>query len=674
MVAAKIDVVGANANNKAFPEAVREGVVHLVALAQRGIVEELVDRVRIQRTGFMGFDGLVYLILYASMAARDGGLRAVWGAVSSHSAKVAGIVGREALPSSSAMSRLLAAATLEEVRGFSRWLLVQASGVLGVMREPITCFIDGAGRRRRLFAFDPVRIAVRWRGCPEGEDLPSVRRRSEELVAPGHTGRKRGEAVVSIGVIEDLGTSAVIDATISRGNGDGRMMFSQAVDAVAETMGWLEQPVSEALLLADGEFGWVPYFDVSIARNVPFLTRCSRYEILDRPDVRARLAEGPWTRVTDSGGGPTRWAVEIGTIELDPGRDTRRDDGARYQPVKVRIVASRYDSPPEGPGCGHQIGDHRVELFASHGVHPSSLAANDVVSMFYARCGQENSFLQQKKLGVHRVVSNTLAGQLFAAIAAFFVWNLRIVAGVQIAPPLPEGSVPAPRVAVTGEVPVLPPLPAPIPPATPDAVPVLADALGRVDWAAFERIRLGWRWIPDRSVLLDPSGHELVLSGVERHRNRRKLRFLDRGRAIQATLNVPEAVGIAIATALRGEPPPARPERIQPPIVTPNDDPPTFAIRWPELRAAAARNAFKEAARQTVVTVRVPPPPTSPQRHPLVEESRPRRQHRRLTWKQRIATYAARAVAAVSLATPDGQLAAWLRGLPPKSAAATART
>jgi len=674
MVAAVVKVMCPSANNQAFPDAVREGILHLVALVQRGMVGELVERVRVQRTGFMGVDGLVYLILYASMTVRAGGLRAVWAAVSSHSAKVAGIMGRAALPSSSAMSRLLASATVEEVYGFSRWLLVQASGVLAVMRAPVCGALDGQGRPRRLFAFDPVRIAVRWRGCPEGEDLPPVRRRSEELVAPGHAGRKRGEAVVSIGVVEDLGSGAVLDVTISRGNGDVRKMFCRAADAVVETMGWLSQPLSEALLVSDGEFGWVPYFAECAARDLPFLTRCSRYELLDRADVRARLEQGPWTRVDDSGSGPTRSAVEVGSIELEPGRSTLRDDGSRYDPVTVRLVISRYGASAEDRGCGHHIGDGRFELFASIGVAPSSLSASDVVTTFYARCGQENSFLQQKLLGVHRVVSNSLAGQLFAAVAAFLVWNLRLVAGVQLSPPLPPGSAPAPRIPVNGEPPILSPLPGPAATAS-DAPPSLAEALARLDWKRFLRLRPGWSWDPDRCVLVDPRGTELALSGVERNGKRRKLRFMSRGRGPQATLNVSEEVGIEMATSLRGEPPPARPVPVQAPIVTQHDEPPPFAIRWPEFCCAGARNAFRTLARKTEVTVRLPPPPPLvPRAHPLVEPNRERRRHRRLTWAERTARNAAHRAAVVRVATPDVRLARWLHELPRHSAGARAGT
>lgn len=671
MVASVVQLVSADANNRAFPDAIREGILLLVSLAQRGIVQELVDRVRVQRAGFMGVDGLAYLMLYASMTVRKGGLRAVWGAGSSHAAKVGGILGRESLASSSAMSRLLAAATLEEVYGFSRWLLVQASGVLEVMREPVSNTLDGQGRPRRLFAFDPVRIAVRWRGCPEGEDLPPVRRRSEELVAPGHAGRKRGEAVASIGVVEDLGSGAVLDVTLSRGNGDRREMFGRAADAVVETMGWLNQPLAEAVLVSDGEFGWVPYFTECAERNLPFLSRCSRYELLDRRDVRARLQEGPWVRVDDSGSGPTRWAVEVGTIELEPGRDTLRDDGSPYDRVKVRLVVSRYEAPAANRGCGHQIGSHRFELFASIGVEPSSLSASDVVTTFYARCGQENSFLQQKSLGVHRVVSNTEAGQLFAAVAAMFVWNLRLVAGVQLAPTLPQGTAPAPRAVVTSESPILPPLPEPPAPAAQDAVP-LATALELVHWKHTLSNRVGWTWNSDLAVLVDPIGTELPLSGVERHRNHRKLRFISRDRSRQATVAVPEDVGIAIATALRGQPPPDRTVPLPLPIVRPEFDPPPFAIRWPELLCAAARNSFKAAASRTVVTVRIPASqPALAGSHPLVEPDRHRRRHRRLTWTERTARYAAKRPAVIRVATPDERVVRWLQGIQPESTGTT---
>jgi hypothetical protein len=667
MVAGEVEVLGSVGKTEVFPDTIREGVLHLVSLAQRGIVPELTGRVRVHRTGFMGVDGLAYLILYSAMGARAGGLRAVWGAAGSHSALVAAIIGRAALPSSSAMSRLLATITVEEVHAFSRWLLVHASGALDVMRSSTCSARNGQGRPFRLFAFDPVRLGVRWRGCPEGEDLPSVQRRSEGLAAPGHAGRKRGEAVVSIGVVQDLGSDVVLDVTVNRGNGDGRDMLGRAADAVVQTMRSLDQPVTDALLVADGEFGGVPCLTECGARNLPFLSRCARYELLDRPDVRARLENGAWRRVTDSGSGPTRYAVELGMIELEPGRQTIRDDGGRYEPVPVRLVASRYPGP--GHGCGHLIGDNRFELFVVLGVPPSSLSASDIVTTFYARCGQENAFLQQKSLGAHRLASNSLGGQLFVAVAALLTWNLRLVAGVALSPPLPEASPPAPRKTATAKPPCLPSLSPPagsavvsLPIRPPDPT-ALADALDRVDWQRALRTRPGWT--RHGATLIDPIGGELALVGVERQGDGRKLRFRGSPRAIQATISVPEDVGIAVATALRGEAPDDRSRRIDVPLVPPEDAPePAFALCLPELCCANARNAFKTAALRTTVTVRLPDPePAELPAHPFVEPNRHRRQHRRLTWAERTARYAAKGPAYVRVSTPHVQLKSWLRAL-----------
>jgi hypothetical protein len=135
---------------------------------------------------------------------------------------------------------------------------------------------------------------------------------------------------------------------------------------------------------------------------------------------------------------------------------------------------------------------------------------------------------------------------------------------------------------------------------------------------------------------------------------------------------VPEEIGIEIATALRGKAPPARSVPLPAPLATKDNDPPPFALRWPELLSAAARNAFKDAAQRTIVMVDLPPPsPPAPPLHPLVEPSRYRRQHRRLTWTERAARYAAPLDAVVQVVTPCEPLARWLRDLQPKSIGAT---
>ena len=68
-------------------------------------------------------------------------------------------------------------------------------------------------------------------------------------------GRKRGEVVLTQGMLIHQGSGVWRDATIGAGNGDTRGQLSSAVEAVAEACGALGHPVDRALVIADGDLG-----------------------------------------------------------------------------------------------------------------------------------------------------------------------------------------------------------------------------------------------------------------------------------------------------------------------------------------------------------------------------------------------------------------------------------
>ncbi|MEQ1486842.1 transposase [Methyloglobulus sp.] len=708
MVACAVEVRKEAADKLRLPWSFAEGALLLLGLERRGVLAEAARRVWVDRQGgFCGVDALVYLVLYfASMPGF--GLRAMWGAVGEAGTRLGALVGRDTVMSRSSLSRLLGAIQVAEVNQFARWLLLEASGVLAVLREEVAQTVDAQGVARRVFAYDPVRIAIRHRGLPEDEDLPPPNRRTQRLGAPGRTARKRGEVVCSMGVLEDLGSSAVLDVQLSPGNGEARTMFKQVVEAVLATLSSLGETLEPAILLADGEFGTVPYLTMCAEAGLAFITRSSRYDLLDDPAIWQRLLNARWVRVEDSKSGPVRYAADVGSVRIFPGQNTRRDGGHRYGPLDVRLVVTRFDAPDGGHGCGHQIDGSRYELFVSIGVLASSLPAADVVAMFYARCGQECSFQQhQHDLDVQRVFSTNTGGQLFAWVVALFVWNLRLAAGVQLSPPLPPRSAPSARQCILG----CPPEPRPSAPEAEapasDPSPVdsvepqvsaasrlddaRAAALERLNWSTLLRHRPGWSWDPIRRGLLTPDGLLLRFVAVEWIRHRAKLRFIDVDHKRQATLAVPPDLARGISTARgssgRSPPPtatdepgersidlPTAPEPHPTRLIaeaTDNDHAP-YSIGWSELLRAAARNVLSDLAATVEITVRQPRIRPSRPTHPLVEPRRARRQHRRLTREERLARHATRGKAVVRVTTTSTQpLEDWLR--PPPSDVPAAR-
>jgi hypothetical protein len=102
---------------------------------------------------------------------------------------------RDRLPSRSALSRWLAALTVEPVEALrARFLSDLLARPLGTQELPggVT---DRAGTHYLVFDVDGTREAARQRALPKTPDRPPAQRRLRPLCAPGYLGRKRGEVV-----------------------------------------------------------------------------------------------------------------------------------------------------------------------------------------------------------------------------------------------------------------------------------------------------------------------------------------------------------------------------------------------------------------------------------------------------------------------------------------------
>ena len=424
-----------------LPSSLSEGLLWVERLRRSGALDAISDRLRVaRRPGYAGIDAFVFLLLFFTSRPALGGLR---GFAEDHAewARVLGAVGgRQRLMSASALSRLLDVVRVEDLVAVGRWMLREASGVMDVLRSPAVQTRDARGDAWHVFDYDPTREAFRHRDLAREGERPRADRRTEGLAVPGHRGRKRGEVVLTQGMLIHQGSGAWLDATIGAGNGDTRGQLASAVEAVAEACGALGHPVDRALVIADGEFGGVPSLTIAKESGVAFLTRLSRYELLDVPEVRARLATAAWEEVPDCDAGPRRIAADLGMVSVPAGETTLRADGRRYDSVEVRVVVSRYEDTGERRqgqrGC--RIGDGAYETYAAIGLDPAAWSAADVVGGYYGRCGQENRFAQvDRELGVDVAFSFQPGGHLLALLCALFVWNGRIADGVRLSPPLP---------------------------------------------------------------------------------------------------------------------------------------------------------------------------------------------------------------------------------------------
>lgn len=441
----------------------------------------------------------------------------------------------------------------------------------------------------------------------------------------------------------------------------------------------------------DGEFGNVPALTLLDQSGQPALTRLNRPHLLDQPDVRERIRTGIWHRVPDSRSGPVRSALDLGTVTVHPGTETRRPDGSCYEPIHVRVVISRYRREGDAEH-GRVIDGWQYELFVALRLPPDAWPAHEVVAAYFGRGGQENRFAQEdRELKLDRVFSYNLAGQELACLVGLMVWNLQIVLGTASERPLPERR-PAPfATPIVDDRPVpaaTRSLAAPVAPATVEApVPAdpsagLAEVLAEVPWEHKLKKRVDWTWDAEARVLRCPAAHATDLTHVHPDKGAKSRQIMFRApvhacrqcplradclasvrtdQAKMVTFAVPSDLAKRLAALLPAVHFARRKHQSAQTMVTPRPSgrpprriagaplavqadtvaipPGPHQVSHTQFLPSSARQAFRRAFEKVDFQVDVRRAVVHPE-HPLLATSPERRQHRRATWTQRLGWYA----------------------------------
>ena len=653
------------------------------------------------------------------------GLKKFWYRAREHKVKLAAVAGRKSLGSSTAMSRALGEVEHELLRPQVAWLLTEATGVEPVLRHPAVQHYDALGQGWHVLDYDPTVTALRQRALPTGEDLPEPRRRTEGFAEPGYSGRKRGELQIRRSALQHAGSGLWMHSMVNPGNGDRRQELPAALQVAVEFCARLEHPLERLLVRADGDYGGVPQLSAFLDAGVHFVTRLNRPALLDQPELRRRLVEASWELVPDSMSGPKRSAADIGIVTLRPAAGTRQDDGSAYEPVRVRVVVSRFQREGK-PTRGKVIAGWQYELFATS-LEAEPWPAAEVVASYYGRTGQENRFAQEDhELGLDRIYSYHLPGQELATVLGLMVWNVMIALGFELETPpweAPEQQAREPQ-----------PDPRPVPPETcealepdadaegsadivepevaePEVDPQLAEAeaklagqLGELHWEQMLATREGWSWDAEAGLLRCPEDLGLLLTCVDIRsvrRNRGRIVFRSERRACRGcvrlgdclttsselmvkltgfTVEGPEVRAIRKQLAkvheLRRAHATAERKRAAKHAENVATEPETLVRHLPETTTepvleclpslflpAAARNAFDDLVHDLATTVTVELPEDPIPFPTLLARSAADRQHRRLTWTQHRERYALPDGAEVDITfAGGGRLVALLRG------------
>ena len=639
-----VEVSYTSADLDRIPDALTEGAVLLMDLRRCGVVDTAGEMVRIRRQGgFCGLDVWVFLLLFFT-AGLGRGVKSFWEDVARpHSERLAALAGRCRLPSPASLTRALGAVEPDLLRASASELLMGMTVVDDLLRHPAVQSYDAQGHGWHLYDLDPTVKALRHRALPVDEDLPEPRRRSADTGARGHSGRKRGDIQFRRTTVQHAGAGVWVHGHLSPGNGEGMIDFERALDSIVETSERLAHPLDRTLTRMDGEFGHVPWYAACRERGLPFITRLNRAKLYEDPEVLARLRSATWNLVPDSLSGPRRGAADLGILTVHPGQATRRSDGGRYEPIAVRVVASRF--PRTGKANHGRIVDGwQIELFAVD-VPAAAWPAPEAITAYFGRNGEENRFAQEdRELGLDRIISYHLPGQELATLVGLFLWNLRLARGFDLERP-----------------PAVCPVQPPRRPRVDDRAhehwprdPVLCRILDELDWTAMLDKRPGWGWDAGRGELICENGRGLTLTTVRPREHapgrtsiilRRPVRgCMDcpprprclRSEQPQACKHVEIVIPTPVAERLRDRLDLVR-RPSHPPAIEPIRNPPgPLAIVDTLFLPAEARHAFKEIFLGATLRVHVDVPPQNKQRPRLLAIDVADRQRRRKTWAQNV--------------------------------------
>lgn len=401
-------------------------------LRENKLLEDLKTRCAIARQGgYTGWDLLVAgLALFVAQDPK--GIKGFSASMKDFGKRVAAVAGLKMLPASASMSRILGAACrLDEAEEFVRWLLAQGCACREVLRHPLVLARDALGGAWSIFDFDPSVVAMRLRALPQEADLPEAMRRSAGLGAPGYAGRKRGETQYSLAILSHSGAGLWMHVSAWAGNTPFAEAIGMAAQAVARTVGWAGLSLESTLLRFDGAGGNLPAISAVIAQGIHYLTRLGSCAVLKQPGVMEFLAAANWQPVRDSGSGPKRHATELGSWAL--GSDEFLKETEDKQALRSRLVVSRFPAAKDGKrhGSGVEIDDWHYEVFATD-LLAMAWPAPDTVTLYYGRCGQENSFAQAgQEIQLGKTHSKTLAGQRLMTAIGMWVANLKRVMAVR---------------------------------------------------------------------------------------------------------------------------------------------------------------------------------------------------------------------------------------------------
>lgn len=353
------------------------------------------------------------------------------------------LFGRERLPHRATLSRFLAAidqATVDALRAlFQRDLLARPLTQEGEHRGGLW---DRLGVQWLVFDVDGTRQAARQRALPHTSDLPAAHRRFDQVCAPGYLGRKRGEVVRTRTTVLQAHTPQWLGTFSGAGNGDYRGDLLRAGEVSCAYLTAQQVSFAQGIVRLDGQYGNGAIVEDLEGLGLGYVMRGKDYDLLDLPQVQARLALPPDQQTTHPETGTCRALFDCPDVPLTA-------TGTRTRVIVATHPASTSPSP---------IGTTRegvvYELFFT-ALPQDAFTPADVVDLYLHRGAFETVLADEdKEQDPDRWCSHTPCGQEVWQIISQWMWNLRLKLGHRLHPtpmrttefaPAQVPSDPAPR-------------------------------------------------------------------------------------------------------------------------------------------------------------------------------------------------------------------------------------
>ncbi len=394
------------------------------ALRHLGVLSAIEERVRFARRRFGHYDLIDFVVVrlrYAISGERT--LEAFYESVQPFAAPFMALFGRERLPHRSTLSRFLAALNQAAVEALRTVFLEDLFARPLENEEKTGGLWDRQGTHYLVFDVDGTRQAARQRALPCTSDLPPAQRRLQKVCAPGYTGRKRGEVVRTRTTILQAHTHqwvGTFSGVSGAGNGDYRGELRQAVKAISAYMQAQSLQLGQAVARLDGQYGNGAI--VADLAGLAYVMRGKDYELLDLPQVQARLSQPPDQQTTHPETGTCRALFDFPALALSP-------TGPR-----TRVIVAARPAPGTSVKVGTTRGESVCELFYT-ALPPGAFTPADVVALYLHRGAFETVLADEdEEQDPDRWCSHTAWGQEFWLILAQWIWNLRLELGHALHP------------------------------------------------------------------------------------------------------------------------------------------------------------------------------------------------------------------------------------------------